>query len=64
MRQADINRVVKAREYINAAITTLTIIKWENTKQMEDDFIRKAKETMKNARGHLDDIINIQDTER
>lgn len=64
MRQADINRVKKAKEHLKAALTLLTNIKWEHTSFNEDYFINQAKDTIRNADGHLADIINIQDTEK
>lgn len=60
MRQADINWVNKAKKYLQAATTLLSIIKWENTTMMESEFIGKAKEAIRDADYHLDDIINIQ----
>lgn len=61
MRQADINRVNKAREHLKAATTLLSNIKWENMNSNEGYFIFQAKLTIKNADLYLDDIINIQD---
>ena len=61
MRQADINRVKKAKEHLKAAMTILSNIKWENTTNMEYDFTMKAKETITNCDGILQDIITIQD---
>lgn len=60
MRQADINRVNRAKEHLNAATTILSSIKWENMKTLESDFVRKAKESIREADFHLDDIIRIQ----
>lgn len=60
MRQADINRVKKAREHLKAATTILSSIKWENLTGMEDMMIIQSKDSIKVADMHLDDIINIQ----
>ena len=43
MRQADINRVVKAREHLKAATTLLSNIKWENVNGMEDLYLQQSK---------------------
>lgn len=61
MRPADINRVKKAREHLKAATTILTSIKWENVSAMEYDFIMQSKVAIRDADGHLADILNIQD---
>lgn len=60
MRQADINRVRKAKEHLKAATTILSNIKWENRSNMEDHCIRESKQFIKSADYYLDDIINIQ----
>lgn len=60
MRQADINRVNKAKEHLKAATTILSNIKWENVNMMESDFIMHSKDAIKDADSHLDDIINLQ----
>lgn len=60
MRQADINRVRKAKEHLKAATTMLTNIKWENRSNMEDHCIKDAKGYIQSADYSLDDIINIQ----
>lgn len=60
MRQADINRVKKAKEHLKAATTLLSNIKWENITMMEFGFIVKAKEAIRDADYHLDDIIKIK----
>ena len=59
MRQADINRVNRAKEHLKAAITQLNSIKWENQTGMEETFISLAKADIKEADSHLNDIINI-----
>lgn len=64
MRQADINRVKKAKEHLKAATILLCNIKWENTTMMESEFIGKTKDSIQDADFHLDDIIKIQDTEK
>lgn len=61
MRQADINRVKKAKEHLKAAMTILSNIKWENTSFHESEFILKAKEGIDFSDGYLQDIITIQD---
>lgn len=60
MRQADINRVRKAKEHLKAATTILSNIKWENRSNMEDHFIKESKRYIQSADYYLDDIINIQ----
>ena len=60
MRQADINRVNKAKEHLKAASILLSNIKWENRSSLEDDIIKKSCQQMKSADMYLDDIINIQ----
>lgn len=61
MRQADINRVKKAKEHLKAATTILTNIKWENTTLMESHLIMEAKDNIRSADMQLDDITNIQE---
>lgn len=61
MRQADINRVNKAKEHLKAATILLSNIKWENTTTMEFEFIGKIKDSIQDAGFYLDDIINIQE---
>lgn len=61
MRQADINRVNKAKYHLKASTTILSSIKWEHRSNMEDQFIQKSKQHIKSADLYLDDIINIQD---
>ena len=61
MRQADINRVKKAKEHLKAATTILTNIKWENTTLMESHLIMEAKDNIRSADIQLDDITNIQE---
>ena len=60
MRQADLNRVNKAKEHFKAAVTILNNIKWENINSLESDFLKKSKEWAGVADSYLDDIINIQ----
>lgn len=60
MRQADINRVKRAKEHLKAAATILSSIKWEKTTLMESELIQKSKDEMRDADGYLDDILNIQ----
>lgn len=60
MRQADINRVNKAKEHLKAATTLLSNIKWENMNTLENDLAGKAKIRIQYADNTLDDIINIQ----
>lgn len=60
MRQADINRVKKAKEHLKAATTILSNIKWENTTYNESHFIQDSKQYIQSADYCLDDIINIQ----
>ena len=60
MRQADINRVKKAKEHLKAAVTILSNIKWENTTMMESHLIMEAKDNIRSADMQLDDITNIQ----
>ena len=60
MRQADLNRVKKAKEHFKAAVTILNNIKWENINSLESDFLKKCKEWAGVADSYLDDIINIQ----
>lgn len=60
MRQADLNRVNKAKEHFKDAVTILNNIKWENTTCIESEFLKKCKEWAGVADSYLDDIINIQ----
>lgn len=64
MRQADINRVNKAKEHLKAASILLSNIKWENRSSLEDDIIKKSCQQMKSADMYLDDLVNIQEVER
>lgn len=64
MRQADINRVNKAKEHLKAASILLSNIKWENRSSLEDDIIKKSCQQMKSADMYLDDLVNIQGVER
>lgn len=64
MRQADINRVNKAKEHLKAASILLSNIKWENRSSLEDDIIKKSCQQMKSADMYLDDLVNIQEAER
>lgn len=59
MRQADINRVNRAKEHLKAAVTQLNSIKWENQSITEETFIKNAKDDIRGADAHLDDIITI-----
>ena len=59
MRQADINRVMKAKEKLQAAFGKLCDIKWENISGLEDNLRSKAKESLITADRYLDDLINI-----
>ena len=61
MRQADINRVAKAREHLKAATTLLSNIKWENTNGMEDLYMQQAKGSIHDADISLNSVIFIQD---
>lgn len=61
MRQADINRVAKARERLKAATTLLSNIKWENTNGMEDLYLQQAKGSIHDADISLNSVIFIQD---
>lgn len=64
MRQADINRVKKAREHLKAATTLLNNIKWENVDGMEDLLIIQSKSSISDADRSLDHITKIQDKEK
>jgi hypothetical protein len=59
MRQADINRVNKAKEHLRAATILLSNIKWENITMMESEFIGKTKDSIQDADFHLDDILHL-----
>lgn len=59
MRQADLNRVNKAKEHLKAAYTLLSNIKWENTINIEDHLLKEAKERIESAGFYLEDINNI-----
>ena len=61
MRQADINRVVKAREHLKAATTLLSNIKWENVNGMEDLYLQQSKGSIHDADTSLNSILFIQD---
>ena len=61
MRQADINRVNRAKEHLLAALTQLDSIKWVHISNKEDCLRMQAKDIIKDADGYLNDIINIQD---
>ena len=61
MRQADINRVVKAREHLKAATTLLSNIKWENVNGMEDLYLQQSKGSIQDADISLNSVIFIQD---
>lgn len=60
MRQADINRVKKAKEHLNDAVSILQKIKWENRTSLEDNFLFNVGESISDAQIYLDDILNIQ----
>ena len=59
MRQADINRVYKAKEKLQAAFGKLADIPWLHTNEFESNLIQKARATLVDADRYLDDIINI-----
>lgn len=59
MRQADINRVMKAKEKLQAAFGRLCDINWENISGLEDNLRMKAKDTIIAADRYLDDMINL-----
>jgi hypothetical protein len=59
MRQADINRVIKAKEHLRAATILLSNIKWENITTMESEFIGKTKDAIQDADFSLDDILHL-----
>ena len=61
MRQADLNRVKRAKDHLKAAITQLKSIMWVHTSEMEDTLINKSREVIVDADRYLDDILNIQD---
>ena len=61
MRQADINRVMKAKDHLKAAVTLLRNIKWENRTYYEDVFISYSVKYIDSADMYLDDIINTQE---
>lgn len=60
MRQADINRVNRAKQHLNAAITQLNSIQWIHVSNIEDSLKMRAKEMIGDADSILDDILNIQ----
>lgn len=64
MRQADINRVNKAKEHLSAAMTILCNIKWENVNQLEYELRHHALEEIVGANHLLADILNIQDFQK
>lgn len=61
MRQADINRVNRAKRLLKDATTILSSIKWENTNKDEDYLLKVAKEQMEYADFYLEDIISMQE---
>jgi hypothetical protein len=64
MRQADINRVNKAKSHLLAAKTLLSNIKWENINQLEAELRKHALEEIIGADYLLMDILNIQDFQK
>lgn len=62
MRQADINRVRKAREHLKAATSILSNIKWENVNGVEDLLMIQSRTSIADADRSLDHIGKIQDT--
>lgn len=61
MRQADINRVKKAKEHLKAATTLLCNIKWENVTGMEDLYMEQSKISLQDAGRSLESIIKLQE---
>lgn len=61
MRQADINRVVKAKEHLKAATTILSRIKWENCNTLEWELVKDVKEEIRSADMFADDVINYSE---
>ena len=61
MRQADINRINKAKEHLKAAIALLRNIKWENRNYHEDEFIHDSVQHIESAGMSLDDVLSIQE---
>lgn len=60
MRQADLNRVDRARKHLKDATDTLNKIPWDKVNNMEYRFLLSAKDAIESVKMHLDDIINIQ----
>lgn len=60
MRQADINRVNKAKQHLQAAVTILQNIKWENINSKENYLLGQVGEYIAGANTYLENIINIQ----
>lgn len=69
MRQADINRVNKAKEHLKAAVNLINGIRWDLTEQGDENmltmvtkmsFCNKSRDLIKSADSYLTDVINMQ----
>lgn len=60
MRNTDLKRIDKAKQYLTDAENTLIKIKWENRTSMEDYFLSHVGDRIADAKSFLDDIKHIQ----
>lgn len=59
MRQPDINRARRALEHVEAAMTQLEGIKWENISGEEYTLKQSCNRLLKDSEGSIQDLIRI-----
>lgn len=59
MRQPDINRARRALEHVEAAMTQLEGIKWENISGEEYTLKQSCNRLLKDSEGTIQDLIRI-----
>lgn len=59
MRQPDINRARRALEHVEAAMTQLEGIKWENVSGDEYTLKQSCNRLLKDSEGTIQDLIRI-----
>lgn len=59
MRQPDINRARRALEHVEAAMTQLEGIKWENISGDEYTLKQSCNRLLKDSEGTIQDLIRI-----
>ena len=59
MRQPDINRAKRALEHVEAAMTLLESIKWENVSGEEYTLKQSCNRLLKDTEGTIQDLVRI-----